>query len=487
MARNRWNTQGAYPQDEGAGGTTALTRRQGLAIAFGTSAALVLAACRPTRPQEGPPDLSKINRRLLVWSSRSTAVEAQVARWSEQHPNLPADLSDIGSAGQGRDALSKFLVAVASGDVADVVLFDRFQIGSYAYRGAFTPLDTYQKADKYDLTRFIPAALDEAYGLDKRLYGLPQSTDNRPFFWNKRHLPEINADPEKPPATWDQLKEYALKLTRMSAGKLVRIGWTYRHAGGLSGSSLTYLWGFLNGAEFLSPDGRRAQLNHPKVIEAMPWVLELLEAQGGLEQFEEFSRSLGSNELHPLLVEQASMVVAGHGLLRTIAQWKPDFEFGIGPNPVPRPGMQSVTWSGGFAWTIPKGVKNPEISWIMIKDLVGEASILYGYEAAAQQVRSQGQLYIPPMSAQPAIDRIAFDRFKTGVPSIDKGLLWAVDYMKFSRFRPISPAAVEMYDMANVAWNEVLTRKKSVKQAYDDANAVAQAALDEAYAAGGGK
>jgi ABC-type glycerol-3-phosphate transport system substrate-binding protein len=256
-------------------------------------------------------------------------------------------------------------------------------------------------------------------------------------------------------------------------------------AAGLSGSSLTYLQGFLNGAEVTSKDGKKAQLNHPRVLEAMQWVYELLESQGGTQMHEDFQKTFGSNENHPLLAQLESMTVTTQGLLGTIARYKPDFDFGIGPNPARKAGDQSATWSGGFAWIVPKGVKNPEISWAMIKELVTEDSFLTGYEA--ERTQGGNPVYLPGMSAQPAIDRVAYEKHKTGLPAVDRGMLWAVDYMKLSRFRPVSPAGVELYDGANSAWNDVLAKKKGVKQAYDDANAAAQQALDQAYASAGAR
>lgn len=179
------------------------------------------------------------------------------------------------------------------------------------------------------------------------------------------------------------------------------------------------------------------------------------------------------------------MSVLTQGFMGTIARWKPDFDFGIGPNPARKAGDKSATWSGGFAWIVPAGVKNPELSWEMIKELVSEASFLHAYEA--EKTQGGNPVFLPGMSAQPAVDKVAYERFKTGVPAVDKGILWAVDYMKQSHFRPISPAGVELYDGANKAWNEALSKQKSVKQAYDDANAIAQSALDQAYASAGAR
>ena len=465
-----------------------MSRRRALGVGAALAAPALLAACGGTQQAAGggKVDLSKVNRKLLVWGESNNPVQkGQVERWSKMHPNLASDLTDIGSGGQGSDAISKFLAAVAGGDVADVVRFDRFQIGSYAYRGAFTPLDTYQKTDKYDLKRFVAGGIEEATGLDKKLYGIPNSVDTRPFFWNKMHFREINVNPDNPPTTWDQLKEYALKLNRTNATTYSRIGWTYRP--GLSGSSLTYLFGFINQAEWMSKDGKKTQLNHPKVVEAMQWVFELLEAEGGTQRHEDFQKTFGSNENHPMFAQLESMTVLGQSFLGTVAGYKKDFDFGIGANPVHKAGDQPASWSGGFAWIVPKGVKNPEVSWEMIKDFVSQDSIMAGYESAATAGLSSGRPYVPGMSGQPDVDKAAFDKYKTGIAAVDKGLQWSVDHMKVTKFRPVSPAGVEMYDQANAAWNDVLAKKKTVKQAFDDANAVAQQALDTALASAGAK
>jgi hypothetical protein len=81
------------------------------------------------------------------------------------------------------------------------------------------------------------------------------------------------------------------------------------------------------------------------------------------------------------------------------------------------------------------------------------------------------------------VDKLVFDKFKTGIPTIDKGLAFALDYMKVSRFRPITVAGAELYNGANAAWDDIIAKRKGVKQAFDDANAVAQGALDQVFGA----
>jgi ABC-type glycerol-3-phosphate transport system substrate-binding protein len=458
--------------------------RRGLVLPAATAlAGAALAACGgPGMGGQTAPakvDLTKVSRKLLAWDQNDPGRKAQMERWSQMHPNLAIEITDIGSAGTSQADIAKFVGAVAAGDVADLVRFDRFNIGSYVYRGAFLALDDYIKTDKFDMKRFIEAAALESQGAtDKKQYGIPITIDNRPFFWNKMHYRQIGVDPEKPPATWDQLKEYAIKSNRTNAGTITQIGWSYRP--GLSGSSLTYLYGFLNGAEFLSADGKKAQLNHPKVIEAMQWVYDLLELEGGVQRHDEFQKTFGSNENHPLFAQLLSQTHDTQTALDRIARYKPDMDFGIGPNPVRKAGDAGATWSGGHAWIVAKGAKNPELSWELVKDLVSQESIVAGQEVASKG-RPPEQKYVPPMSAQPAVDRVVFEKFKTGIPAIDKGLQFALEYMKVSRFRPITVAGAELYNGANTAWDEVIAKKKSIKQAFDDANAVAQAALDSVF------
>ena len=44
------------------------------------------------------------------------------------------------------------------------------------------------------------------------LYALPFNRSTPMFYYNKDMFEEVGLDPEAPPQTWDELKEYAAKL-----------------------------------------------------------------------------------------------------------------------------------------------------------------------------------------------------------------------------------------------------------------------------------
>ena len=70
------------------------------------------------------------------------------------------------------------------------------------------------------------------YGID--IYGLT---------WNKDHFKEAGLDPEKPPRTWDEFRDYAKKLTKKDAqGNITRVGYAIRHVGHPHGIVHKHFW-----------------------------------------------------------------------------------------------------------------------------------------------------------------------------------------------------------------------------------------------------
>ena len=73
--------------------------------------------------------------------------------------------------------------------------------------------------------------------VDGKYYALPTAVRSLALFWNKTLFKEAGLDPDRPPATLDELVDYAKKLTKRSPnGDLLQEGLTHRH--GRPGSSL---------------------------------------------------------------------------------------------------------------------------------------------------------------------------------------------------------------------------------------------------------
>ena len=94
---------------------------------------------------------------------------------------------------------TRFLVSVAGGMPPDVIHFDRYAVAEWAARGAFEPLDGFMHGDLADIAagrrtdiapadvpqpdRFYKPCWDEGM-YDGKVFGIPNSVDNRALFYN---------------------------------------------------------------------------------------------------------------------------------------------------------------------------------------------------------------------------------------------------------------------------------------------------------------
>ncbi len=167
----------------------------------------------------------------------------------------------------------KILTAVLSGEPPDII--SQFNpVAQWASRMALTPLNDFIEHDAFDSTVFFPALWQEMkwYG---ETFALPIKTASFAFFYNNELFRSAGLDPEKPPKTWDEVKEYSKKLTKYDQdGNLTQMGFIGEYSGlpnhGDMPTALLMAWQL--GAQFLSKDGSRVRFTDPNVIRALQWV-----------------------------------------------------------------------------------------------------------------------------------------------------------------------------------------------------------------------
>src|SRR5207249_3804677 len=69
-----------------------------------------------------------------------------------------------------------------------------------------------------------------------KLYGVPTNNETMAFIWNKDIFKKAGLDPDKPPATWDDVVKYSAQIKK-ATGKAEYLTTSSQVAGGLSGSS----------------------------------------------------------------------------------------------------------------------------------------------------------------------------------------------------------------------------------------------------------
>jgi ABC-type sugar transport system permease subunit/ABC-type glycerol-3-phosphate transport system substrate-binding protein len=221
------------------------------------------------------------------------------------------------------------------------------------------------------------------------------------------------------------------------------------------GNSWLYMFGWLNGAEFMSPDGNECRLDSPEIIAALQWVVDVYDALGGYRAAMVFQASAESGAIDPFLTGKVALRIDGDWFMNTIMAFKPDLDFGVVPSPIPqarlKAGYGSVGWCGGWAYAIPAAAKHKEAAWDLLRWLSSEEANRLMMEYNASLKRATGQTYFPGLSASKSMTAWAKRKYIDGNPAVSPKFVRAygefVDLLPNSRYRPVTPVGQKL-------WNE---------------------------------
>jgi multiple sugar transport system permease protein len=174
------------------------------------------------------------------------------------------------------------------------------------------PLDDFlAKESGIDAVRredFYPATWNEALYQGK-IYAIPTGVDDRMLLYSKEAFRDAGMDPEKPPRTWEELRDAAKKLTKLNAdGTYKRIGFIPNY-----GNSWLYLYSWQNGGEFLSPDTRTVTLANDRTVGALDYMVSLYDALGGNDKISIFQSSFQGGEQNPFYTGKIGCLSAEAG------------------------------------------------------------------------------------------------------------------------------------------------------------------------------
>ncbi len=340
---------------------------------------------------------------------------------------------------------------------------------------------------------YFAACWDEATWQGK-VYAIPTGTDNRALYYNKDALRAaglVDAQGEaKPPTTWDELEDYALKLsefTRDPQGAITdirRIGFIPNY-----GNAWFYFYSWLNGGQLLSDDGRSCTLASAANVEAMDYVVRLYDRLGGARLVNAFQSSFQGAELDPFLTGRVAMKIDGNWVLNNIGNFRRELNFGVAPAPMPRKrreaGRPYISWAGGWSWVIPKGARHPEEAWRLIKWLAsGEATLILN-DAAREASLAQGKMFIPGLNANKNITQTLYRRYLADDPGVEQkfrdGYQVFMNLLPESRFRPVTPVGQFLWNQQVRAMEAAIYHRGSVETVLERHAAEVQHELDRIY------
>jgi len=170
--------------------------------------------------------------------------------------------------------LQKVQTAVMAGNPPDVLIVEISELHTLLAMNAILPLDDYVKkaeGGKY-WDDFFPAFRENSVVRGK-IWWIPFQRSTPVLYWNKEAFRKAGLDPEKPPKTWDELKDYAKKLMIREGNEVRQWGVT------ISGGWHDWLFeAFVrqNGGWLINPDGNQANFNSKEAVEALEFWVDLL-------------------------------------------------------------------------------------------------------------------------------------------------------------------------------------------------------------------
>ncbi len=424
----------------------------------------------------------------------SKGFEATIREFEKRWPQYRVRVLSMGA---GRMNPQKLMTAIVGNVPPDVIYQDRFTLSDWANRGAFRPMDDLVARDKGkdpftpDLSRYVPATVDEAT-FNGKLYGIPFGCDTRVLYWNRKifkqeaaNLRAAGLDPDRAPQTWSEVLAYSKVLTKKDKnGRLLRAGFLPNY-----GNSWLYLYAFQNNAEFITEDGRTCNLASPEAVEALDFMVKGYDIVGGYEKAQTFQASFRGNEFDPFYNGQVAMKIDGDWILPGFLRFAPGMDFGAAAPPVPddrfnKTGRfanekdQFVTWAGGFSWAIPKGARNLEGGWQLIKWLQSTEARVLEFEAQAEWEKRRGREFVPRILANEEANERAFDLLKPADINVAAALRKHIDLAAVARIRPVTFVGQVLWNEHVRAVDQAGLKVLSPKRALEDGQARVQKELD---------
>lgn len=400
---------------------------------------------------------------LSVWKFGGTPTE--VEEWAARNdaflaanPEASLDYSYF----NGQIRRQKIIAGFQTNRLADVIIANGQEIPEFAGFGMLQPLDEIA-ADKIAgwKERIVPEVL--ATGMHEgKLYGLPTYVDMASFLAvNLDALEEAGFD--RPPATWEELREYAKAMTKPD-----RPGIAFPATTAPVDINIFEGIAYANGGRIMNEETNQVTLNDPGVVDALQFYVDLI-ADGSTPAATSLTETF-FRDTAQLFAQNRSAMWIGLSWLNT--PWGTPEGLRWTGVPFPRPDAPSGSFSPVNAIMDPTA-----ILMVSARAENPEAAVEYiDFWSQNEQLEIWG--------GQPEIARIPSGKAAWDNAELEKAWPnWVSAYNEGSLFegaasmpRFIGVSAIE--SALGTAIQEAVLGQKTPQQALDDATAAAQTQID---------
>lgn len=399
-----------------------------------------------------------------IWGgNRVPLMEAAIDAFEAEHPNISVEPVLVQNAGYGERALTALV-----GGTAPHVMHSYTDIyARAAQNGYFTDVTDLAARDGIDRDDYI-AGLWDMNIIDGRLYGLPSVQNGLHFlYWNKDMFREAGLDPDQPPRTWAELRDYSVRLTVEEDGVLERVGFNVSEYN--FGAALMFMkFLYANGGQLLSEDGRQVLFDSREGRQTLQYMVDLAAEQGGMEDImalqTQFIESSGST--YPFFFGREAMILSGVFFIGMVNDAAPNIPWGMVPIPVGPSGddYQDLVL-GAWNYVIPSTTEEQEAAWELLKWISREE----GHEEFMK-----AQLRPSMVREHNEANRQFYMENNANWPTIVEGLDYGVAL-------PVNPISGEIDNIVRQFTEDALYGIRTVDAAIRWGAEEMQAALDEYY------
>ncbi|MFG6198356.1 extracellular solute-binding protein [Nonomuraea sp. JJY05] len=418
-----------------------IPRRDLLRGAALLSLATPLAACGSSGAPAGSKE-SGPQGTVNVWMHEEQAntkyFNAKIAEYQRQFPKVTVKPLYVPIANLD----TKLSTAFTTGSPPDLIKVGAWTLAERASKGQVAPLPPAEfGAGSIDelKTRFDTNAF-AALTYKDQVYGIPIDFNSVHLWYRRDRFEQAGLDPDKPPATWEEVEEYNAKL---ATGSQVGLQWQLADN----------IWAMLNfiplihglGGKIVDDSTGRGGLNTPAGLQA----LEYYGRQGNPR----LNDPVGAFGL--FAKGTAAMLVSGRFTSSLIPALNPKAELGktfdsaVIPNWA---GKEKVASGYSWGWMVAKKAKNPYTAWHFVNWLSTS-------EHVDQQLAATG-LVTPAAGWQK-------------LPSArDKASQQLEEQLPYTDFGPVLPQWTETIKALLDALESVIHKQRSAKEAaaaFDDA------------------
>lgn len=299
-------------------------------------------------------------------SSTQPALADLIKKFEEEHPHIRLRAQYV----PGGDAIiQRLITAIQSRRAPDIAWVHSDYMQHLVEANAIYPMEVFINGEngisEEDLADIYPPLIQEASWRGD-LYSMPMEGTNLALVYNARLFREAGLDPDRPPQTWDELIDYAKRLSIDKTGNGVfdQIGFfvpILPSSGPLSSWMVWQWYPFLwqAGGYMINEEQTRVMFNEEPGVKALGLWKEIYDALN--------LRTFSIDAEATFAAQQTAMMLDGPWSLPRYRQMQ-NLEWRIAP--LPAGPYKKATVVGGEYLTIFKQSKNPDVAWEFLKWII---------------------------------------------------------------------------------------------------------------------